>query len=92
VLNKDLLLFLQGGFNGGTNFEPPLRRAIDLIAGYDNYLKADVLMISDGDCNLSTEFNAYLKGQKQLLDCSIYSVLCAGHRAEDGFSDEVIVL
>lgn len=92
VLIKDLLLFLQGGFNGGTNFEPPLRRAMDLIAGYDNYLKADVLMISDGDCQLSAEFITYLNGKKQQLDCSVYSVLCAGQRIEDNFSDQVIVL
>lgn len=92
TLIKDLLLFLQSGFNGGTDFEPPLRRAMEIIEGYEDFLKADVLMISDGDCNLNTEFCAYLKRKKHLLDCSIYSVLCAGHRAEDGFSDEVIVL
>ncbi len=92
TLIKDLLLFLQSGFNGGTDFEPPLRRAMQIIEGYEDFLKADVLMISDGDCNLSTEFSAYLKRKKHLLDCSIYSVLCAGHRTEDGFSDEVIVL
>ncbi len=95
TLIKDLLLFLQGSFNGGTNFEQPLRRALDLIEGYQDYLKADVLMISDGDCHLGADFITYLNRKKQQLDCSVYSVysvLCAGHRIEDSFSDQVIVL
>jgi uncharacterized protein with von Willebrand factor type A (vWA) domain len=59
---------------------------------YDDYKKADVLMISDGDCNLTPEFTEKLQAQKTILNCSIYSVLCNGSRIEDGFSDEVVVL
>lgn len=49
-------------------------------------------MISDGDCQLSNSFAQTLKHEKQVLDCSVYSVLCAGQRVADNFSDEVIVL
>lgn len=86
------LRFLQQVFGGGTDFETPIRRALAIIAEQKDYKKADVLMISDGDCSLSAEFSASLKQQKATLDCSIYSVLCAGARIEDDFSDEVIVL
>lgn len=87
-----LLRFLQQSFGGGTDFETPLQRALDIITEQENYKKADVLMISDGDCALSDEFTQRLQAKKQTLDCSIYSVLCAGSRVEDKFSDEVVVL
>ena len=87
-----LLQFLQQGFGGGTDFETPLRHALHIIRQQPHYQKADVLMVSDGDCQLSAAFTAQLQAKKQQLDCSIYSVLCAGSRVEDNFSDEVVVL
>ena len=87
-----LLAFLKQGFGGGTDFETPLQRAFDLIAEQPDYLKADVLMISDGDCQLSPDFLAKLQNKKQTLNCMVYSVLCAGDRVEDEFSDEVVVI
>jgi uncharacterized protein with von Willebrand factor type A (vWA) domain len=57
-----------------------------------DYKKADVLMISDGDCQLSSEFTQTVIAQKQRLDCMVYSVLCNGARVEDAVSDEVVVV
>ncbi len=88
----DLLQFLRMGYGGGTDFETPLKRALDIIEAQNSYQKADVLMISDGDCGLSTEFVETLNNRKTVLDCSIYTVLCAGSRIDDKFSDEVVVL
>lgn len=87
-----LLQFLQKGFGGGTDFETPLRYAFELIATQEAYLKADVLMISDGDCELGNECAAFISQEKVRLDCMVYSVLCAGHRVSDNFSDEVVLL
>ena len=87
-----LLQFLQQGFGGGTDFETPLQRALDIIASQKDYQKADVLMISDGDCQLSPTFMKHFSVQKQVLDCMAYSVLCADTRIKDEFSDEVVVL
>jgi uncharacterized protein with von Willebrand factor type A (vWA) domain len=87
-----LLKFLQQGFGGGTDFQTPLERALKIISEQPDYLKADVLMISDGECSLSPEFSARLELQAQQLECSIYSVLCDGSRGKDEFSDEIIVL
>lgn len=87
-----LLKFLQQGFGGGTDFETPLRRALTLIAEQPSYQKADVLMVSDGDCHLSDGFNQHLQAQKAQLNCMVYSVLCNGQRVADSFSDEVAVL
>ncbi len=87
-----LLKFLQQGFGGGTDFETPLKRAFEIIEQQPDYLKADVLMVSDGDCALSNEFTETVKTRKNILSCSIYSVLCAGTRADSSFSDEIVVL
>lgn len=87
-----LMHFLQQSFAGGTDFKTPLQRALDIIAQQKDYKKADVLMISDGDCSLSNEFISHFNQEKQRLNCMAYSVLCAGSRVEDHFSDEVMVL
>lgn len=87
-----LLKFLQQGFGGGTDYETPLKRAFEIIATQEDYKKADVLMISDGDCTLSPDFTNTLKTKKETLNCMVYSVLCTGIRVEDAFSDEVVVI
>jgi len=87
-----LLQFLRQGYGGGTDYATPLGRALDIIAAQPDYLKADILMISDGDCQLSADFLAAMKTRKTTLDCTMYSVLCAGNRVEDDFSDTVVVL
>ncbi|NLD15927.1 MAG: VWA domain-containing protein [Gammaproteobacteria bacterium] len=87
-----LLRFLAQGFGGGTDFETPLKKAVSIIDSQTDYIKADILMVSDGDCSLSEPFSQWLQQQKSRQDSSIYSVLCAGQRQSDTFSDEVIVL
>lgn len=87
-----LLHFLRQGFGGGTDFETPLNRACEIIRDAKAYEKADILMISDGDCVLSDDYIEHLQTRKKMLDCSIYSVLCHGQRVTDRFSDEVVVL
>lgn len=87
-----LLRFLQQGFGGGTDFETPLKRAFQIIDESKTYQKADVLMISDGDCSLSGAMISQVQARKQQLDCSVLSVLCAGQRKNDSFSDEVFAL
>ena len=87
-----LLQFLQQGFGGGTDFETPLRRAIDIIQEHKDYLKADVLMISDGYAQVSDTFQQKFQAQKAQIGCAVYSVLCNGSKKQDNFSDEVIAI
>ncbi|QMT32507.1 VWA domain-containing protein [Alysiella filiformis] len=87
-----LMRFLQQGFGGGTDYETPLNRALEIIEQQPEFEKADVLMLSDGDCNLSDEFVRHWKQKKERLNCTAYSVLCNGSRTEDNFSDEILVL
>ena len=90
--SSGLLRFLRQGFGAGTDYEAPLGRALDIVAREPAYQKADVLMISDGDCELSPAFAAAFAARKEQLDCMAYSVLCAGSRVDDNFSDAVVVL
>lgn len=87
-----LLSFLQNGFGGGTDFETPINRAFQIISSKKDCLKADVLMISDGAFEVSSKFMQNVAAQKSRIDCMIYSVLCAGTRADDGISDEIVTL
>lgn len=87
-----LLRFMRRGFGSGTDFQTPLDKALQIIAEDPAYQKADVLMISDGDCTLPDDFLKDLPARKQALNCMVYSVLCAGKRVDDSFSDEVVVL
>ena len=89
---RGLLAFLNQGFGGGTDFETPLQKALCIIENQKDYIKADILIISDGDCSLSPAFTQKLQQEKVRLDCSVYTVLCAGQRGTDSFSDEVVVL
>lgn len=87
-----LLKFINQTFSGGTDFETPLTEAINIISSSDNFKKADVLMISDGDCNVSDGFIENIGVKKKELNCMIFSVLCNGTRVKDNFSDEIVTL
>lgn len=90
--NPKLLSFLNKGFGGGTNFESPLKRSIEIIENKRNYNKADVLIITDGANDISTEFKDYLLQKKVELNFNIYSVLTNEKNNENDFSDEIITI
>ncbi|MCC7073581.1 MAG: VWA domain-containing protein [Deltaproteobacteria bacterium] len=53
---KELLAFLSGPVGGGTSFEMPLRAAREAIEREPAYERADVVLITDGEAELSPEF------------------------------------
>ena len=59
---------------GGTDFQAPIDAAIELIA--DKKLKrADIVVITDGECQVAPEWLAELKRRKDELQFSIFAVL-----------------
>jgi len=59
---------------GGTDFEAPIDAAMDLIE--EKKLKrADIVIITDGECQVSDTWLAHLKERKDELDFSIFAVL-----------------
>lgn len=89
---KNIISFLNSGFGGGTNFESPLKRSVEIIKELTDYNKADILMITDGFCSLSDEFIKNLNKNKQSMDFSLYTIMCNESKIESSYSDEVINL
>jgi uncharacterized protein with von Willebrand factor type A (vWA) domain len=59
---------------GGTDFERPIDAALALLE--EKKLKrGDIVMITDGECQVSPEWLAHLKDRKEDLDFSIFAVL-----------------
>lgn len=62
---KSLISFLQRSFHGGTDVEPALECALDLLQ-QENYEKADILVISDFEIGqFSREMQNKIAAQKQ---------------------------
>lgn len=88
----DLLKFLNQEFNGGTDFNTPLKRAIKIIENEKNYEKSDILFVTDGLCSLNDENRKIVESKKKKLNFKIFIVNCTGYTGnlKDGFSDEII--
>ena len=70
----DLLSAAEHFFDGGTDFETPLREALRLIneEAFDN---ADILFITDGQCSISDELAEQLQAAIQDARCSVVGLL-----------------
>jgi len=74
---------------GGTNFEKPLSWVVEKIKE-STFNKADIVMITDGECMVSDDFLKEFLSLKKAREFSVYSILI-GHRAYElqRWSDEV---
>ena len=90
---KKLIEILSFFFDGGTDFETPLNCAISYIEKQPNFKDADIIFITDGECQVSFEFLENFKKKKKDLNFKVYSILIgyAKNTLED-FSDEVFIL
>ncbi|MBN1970629.1 MAG: VWA domain-containing protein [Candidatus Delongbacteria bacterium] len=89
--NNKILSFLNKGYGGGTDFETPLKRGINIIESEkSNFTKADILMITDGYCDISDIFKKTIKVKKDELDFMVYTVICNNNVVSDDFSDEIV--
>lgn len=70
----DLLSAAEHFFDGGTDFEPPVREALRLIneATFEN---ADILFITDGQCSISDELAEQLQSAIQDARCAVVGLL-----------------
>lgn len=69
-----LLAFLGGAVDGGTSFELPLRAARDAIDREPAFERADVLLITDGEAEISPEFLAEWRRRALREGLSTYAV------------------
>lgn len=87
-----LLSFLSKGYGGGTDFETPLNRSVQIIEKNTTFINADILMITDGYCSVTPDFKNQFTHKKQQLDFSVYTVICDAPKEVDDFSDEIFSL
>lgn len=91
---EEIISFINSGFGGGTNFDTPLKRGIEILKNSPKYEKADILMITDGECEASKDMKLKIKEEKSKLKFNIYSVITVKsyNKINDGFSDEIVVI
>lgn len=90
---RDVRKFLAIGTveaDGGTDYAPPLTRALDILSG-----GADLLLVTDGLCELSDDIAARLASEKEEKGFKLVSVLIGDAARETpgivaAFSDKVI--
>lgn len=77
-LLESMLSFYAGG---GTRWEPALKSALECIEQQHHFKQADIVMVTDGECNVESEFLNELQIKKQQLEFTVYGVLI-GQRSE----------
>lgn len=60
---------------GGTSFPGPLRQAVKLIETKDEFRKADIIFLTDGEAHISDEFVAKVKEMKRVHKFSLVTIL-----------------
>lgn len=74
---------------GGTDFEQPLQWALGKLKE-SNFNKADIIMITDGECAIGNEFLKEMQKVQEEKQFRIYSILIGGNSRElKRWSDEV---
>lgn len=87
---KALMNAVERFFGGGTDFEAPLNKALDVIEE-NEFKDADVVFITDGGANLSQAFVKRFETVKAAKGFEVFSIVI-GYGAVDGvkdFSDRV---
>jgi len=92
VSPEQMLELVEARAGGGTDFEKPLRKALEMVkqAGLK---KADICFITDGECAVSSEFLQEFKAAKKALEINVFTVLCDTGSSSDSaiqeFSDRI---
>lgn len=71
---QDMLEVAEARAGGGTNFERPLSKAIELIQK-QSLKKADICFITDGECAVSTSWLKNFLNEKQKMEVNVITVL-----------------
>jgi uncharacterized protein with von Willebrand factor type A (vWA) domain len=59
---------------GGTDFQTPLAAAVDCL-GTSRHRRGDIVLVTDGECQVNSEWRAGFLADKKRLGFSLYSVL-----------------
>lgn len=77
----ETLAFFTGG---GTRFQPALDQACGIITDEDDYKKADILLITDGQSDTMPEWDDRFKRWKDEAEASVFTVLIGSYASVTG--------
>ena len=95
VAPNKVITICEDFIDGGTNFEAPLRKALDLIKD-STFKNADILFVTDGDCGVSDSFKKEFKRIKEEKEFACKGILVdmGSWRSSDStlreFCDDVV--
>jgi len=71
---EDMLSFAESFLDGGTDFETPLTKAVELIEreGFEN---ADIMFLTDGECAVSDEFASDFRAKSKQLKFTVTGIV-----------------
>lgn len=85
----EFIAFLRRSFHGGTDVDEPLRRAVDRLAE-ENWEKADMLMVSDGEFPVPGRLESSLDAAREERGAKLHGVLIGSRTASmEALCDEV---
>ena len=93
---KDARKFLALGTveaGGGTEYVPPISRALEIVADEAGGAGADLLLVTDGLCELPEDFATRLAAEKETKGFKLVSVLVGENAAAgslEAFSDQIV--
>jgi uncharacterized protein with von Willebrand factor type A (vWA) domain len=76
---RALLSFLSGAVDGGTSFELPLQMARNIIDNEPAFERADVVLITDGEAELSVDFLSEWRRRSLREGLTTYAVHIGAH-------------
>ena len=76
----DVLAAAEHFFGGGTDFESPLNEALGLLT--NDFESADVVIITDGECEVSDEFAKRFTEEKLKNRLTVLGILLNGDCGE----------
>lgn len=93
---SDALDYAEFFFNGGTDFEAPIGRGVEVLETQfrdESATKGDIVMITDGECAVSPEWLTRFYNAKEQLDFKLYGCLI-GWRSNvlDQLSDKMFTI
>jgi uncharacterized protein with von Willebrand factor type A (vWA) domain len=92
----DALDYAEFFFNGGTDFETPISRAVEVLDSQfrsDGATRGDIVMITDGECAVSSEWLTRFYNAKDQMDFKLFGCLIGWHsRVLDELSDKMFTI
>lgn len=79
---KEMLNLVSLNCDGGTNYDKPIQNVHKVIIDSGDFQKADVLFITDGECNISENSLKILKELKNKFSTCLYTMNINSHQSK----------